>query len=37
MATFNFINFTRPARAAPVTESRLDFTRPPIQGGGYTH
>jgi len=37
MATINFINFTRPARTAPMTESRLDFARPPIHGGGCTH
>jgi len=37
MATFNFINFTPPARPTSMTESPLDFARPPIQGGCYTH
>jgi len=31
MATINFINFTRPARTTSMTESPLDFARPPMQ------
>jgi len=31
MATFYFINFTRPTRAPSTAESRLDFARPPMQ------
>jgi len=34
MATVNFINFARSARAVLMAESLLDFARPPMQAPG---